>query len=268
MEAPALDGLAAYHHWGRNTLAFLERHVGAGSRLIRIATGFFSVPAYGALRPSIEGTLTHVLVGFDESARDAILQNLLEEILEDLRCWNEDRYELVAALARDLGQSLRLVNARTRESDHAKVYIVDAKAALVGSSNLTIGGLRRNTEAVTAVTAPDGVGYWVRAFDDLWNRPDTIDITEALRERLEAWLALRSPWDVYLKAASVLMRAQHIEPPSEQYREPTEYQMVVVRRVTKQLRDPERRGAIVIASTGLGKTIMGRTRPSNCTAAR
>lgn len=257
MEAPALDGLAAYHHWGRNTLAFLERHVRASSRLIRIATGFFSVPAYGALRPSIEGTLTHVLVGFDESARDAILQNLLEEILEDLRCWNEDRYELVAALARDLGQSLRLVNARTRENDHAKVYIVDAKAALVGSSNLTIGGLRRNTEAVTAVTEPDGVGYWVRAFDDLWNRPDTIDITEALRERLEAWLALRSPWDVYLKAASVLLRAQHIEPPSEQYREPTEYQMVVVRRVTKQLRDPERRGAIVIASTGLGKTIIG-----------
>ena len=257
MLAPAVDAIATRHHWGRDTLAFLERHVRDGSNLIRIATGFFSVPAYGALRPSIEGTLTHVLVGFDENARDAILQNLLEEILEDLRCWDEDRYQLVAALARDLGRSLRLVNARTRENDHAKVYIVDEKAALVGSSNLTIGGLRRNSEAVTAVTESEDVAYWVRTFDDFWNRPDTIDITDALRERLEAWLALSSPWEVYLKAASVLLRAQHIEPPSEQYREPTEYQMVVVRRVTKQLRDPERRGAIVIASTGLGKTIIG-----------
>jgi superfamily II DNA or RNA helicase len=257
MDASAPNVDLRLHHWGRDTLAFLERHVRGGTRLIRIATGFFSVPAYAALRPSIAGTLTWVLVGFDERAHDAILENLLEEILEDLRSWNEDRYELVAALARDLGQSLRLVNARTRENDHAKVYIVDTQAALVGSSNLTIGGLKRNSEAVTAVTEPEGVAYWVRAFDDLWTRPDTIDITEALRERLEAWLALQSPWDVYLKAASVLLRAHHIEPPSDQYREPTEYQMVVVRRVTKQLRDPERRGAIVIASTGLGKTIIG-----------
>jgi hypothetical protein len=77
VEAPVLDGIVASHHRRRDTLTLVERHVRGGSRLIRIATGFCNLPVHGASRPKVEGTLTRLLAGFDESAGDAILQNLL-----------------------------------------------------------------------------------------------------------------------------------------------------------------------------------------------
>lgn len=258
IDGTATDGATTdgAQHWDRNSLAFLAAHLIPAPNMLRVATGYFSIPGFAQLRPSLRGTTTHILIGFEEDARQKIQAGLIDEILTELRAWHFDRYALVRQLADDLGKDLRLVHARARDNDHAKVYIVDETAVIVGSANLSLGGLRHNHEAATALSDPAAICFWVREYERRWNAPDTVDITEPLRARLLAWLELATPWQVYLKAASVLLSAGQPEVPSRHYRPPTEYQMVVVRRVASQLTDPDVRGAMLVASTGLGKTIM------------
>src|SRR5680860_1035288 len=250
------DTIKQNHHWDRHTLAFIADQITRRPDLVRIATGFFSVPGYHRLRRRIGETNAHILVGFDEDARESLTNALIEEILEEVRGWHTNRYEAIKDLAAALGSRLRLTEARMRIRDHAKVYILGEEAAIVGSSNLSRGGLLTNYEANTVLREPAAIRFWTAAFDERWHAPDTIDITEELRARLLAWLQLSTPWEVYLRAAFLLLDGPPPLKPSARYRQPTEYQQVVVNRISKQLADPERRGAFLIASTGLGKTIM------------
>ena len=243
-------------HWDSNTVGFLALHLRHARSLVRIATGFFSIPGHAQLRPYLNGVRTNVLVGFDEAGAARLRDHLVSEIIEELRQTPGDRYAMVAGLVRDLRGSLRIVNARARQGDHAKVFIVDSRAALVGSANLSRSGLRFNTEALAVQDEAETVRVWVSWYDSYWYAPDTHDITEELRKALEAWLTLRTPWEVYLKMAGTLLPAEEPSAPSATYRIPTEFQMVVVRRTVKQLADAERRGAMIVASTGLGKTVM------------
>jgi superfamily II DNA or RNA helicase len=75
-----------------------------------------------------------------------------------------------------------------------------------------------------------------------------------LLDRLKAWLGLYKPWDIYLKTIQALVSENKSIPPRENYKVPAEFQMVVVDRAMRQL--GERRGAMIVASTGLGKTII------------
>lgn len=244
------------HHWNRNSLDFITSQITYQPDLVRVATGFFSVPGYHQLRKRIGVARTHVLVGFDEDARQKLTTALIEEILQELRGWHADRYTVIRDLAESLGTYLRLTEARMRHHDHAKVFILGTEAVIVGSANLSQGGLRTNSEANTVLRDPASLQFWIEAFEERWNDPGTEDITEELRERLLAWLTLRSPWEVYLRASFLLLDGAPPKQPSAAYRQPTEYQQVVVNRVSKQLADPDRRGSLLIASTGLGKTIM------------
>src|SRR5690606_13422730 len=122
--------------------------------------------------------------------------------------------------------------------------------------SLRRGGLISNSEATTVLREPRDIEFWTTAFDERWHAPDTQDVTEELRERLLAWLQLNTPWEVYLRAAFLLLDGVPPTKPSARYRQPTEYQHVVVHRITKPLADPDRRGSFLIASTGLGETIM------------
>ena len=243
-------------HWDSNTIGFLGLHLRHARELVRIATGYFSIPGHAQLRPLLGRARTNVLVGFDEAGAGRLRDHLVSEVLFELRQWPGDRYAMVADLVRDLRDSLRIVNARARGGDHAKVFIVDRRAAIVGSANLSRGGLRVNTEALAVQDKPEEVDVWVSWYDAYWHAPDTHDITVELRQALEAWLTLRTPWEVYLKMAGALLPAEEPSAPSATYRIPTEFQMVVVRRTVKQIGDPDRRGAMIVASTGLGKTVM------------
>ncbi len=66
---------------------------------------------------------------------------------------------------------------------HAKVYLFDARCAVVTSGNLTGGGLRANYEYGVLLRDPDLVATVARDFDRLWNDEATgvID-TEVLAE--------------------------------------------------------------------------------------
>src|SRR5690606_4824557 len=141
------DTASQDNHWNRHTLAFIASQVPPQLTLVRVATGFFSVPGYHQFRQRIGDASAHVLVGFDEDAPTKLTDTLIEEVLAELRAWHSDRYEAIRELVDGLGTRLRLTQARIRSRDHAKVYILGAEAVIVGSSNLSRGGLINNSDA-------------------------------------------------------------------------------------------------------------------------
>ncbi len=251
-------------HWDNRTLQFLAPALAQANNLVRIATGFFTVQGYDLIRSHLTGKHVQIMVGYDETSKERLRDKLIDDIMLHLSTWDgPNRREAVLALVEQLQQGrLQVVEqsiadvleARLRNRDHAKVFIVDDTCVVVGSGNLTVNGLRYNLEGMTTVTIPEQVEYWVTQFEYYWNAKDTIDLTQALLETLLRWLDLHPPYDVYLKTIDALIGEDDTQPPRDDYKMPVQYQMVVIERVLRQLNDWG--GAMLVASTGLGKTIM------------
>ncbi len=142
-----------------------------------------------------------------------------------------------------------------RHKDHSKIYIFDNTIVASGSTNLTQSGLKLNQEgdlAISKTDQPDRVEWWCKQYEFYWNTSK--DISQMLLERLQAWQGLYKPWDVYLKTIQALASSNRPILPRENYKLPVEFQMIVIDRAIRQLN--EYRGAMIVASTGLGKTIM------------
>lgn len=252
-------------HWNKRALDFLKPHFDQAQRLVQIATGFFTIQGYDMVRGVLAGKMVQLLVGFDEQSKERLRQKLIEDIMAHLGQWSaEDRRAAVQELVERI-QAGRFIlterrerderiDARTRSRDHAKVFILDESKVIVGSINLTAGGLLYNAESCTLQDDPERVRFFVDTFQEYWNDKNTYDLTEALLQALLEWLKLRPPFEVYLKAIQELIRDEEVEAPRESYKMPVEYQQVVIARVLRQLR--QYRGAMLVASTGLGKTVM------------
>jgi len=178
--------------------------------------------------------------------------------------WNEqDRREAVLDLVRKIQagelriverEVVEIIDARIRRGDHAKLYVLDDNLVLVGSSNLTVNGLRFNYEAVSGNDDPVRVSQWIDWFQGYWEAEDTYDLTQALLEALLRWLDFALPYDIYLKTILALVREDETVAPRGSYKMPVAYQQVVIERMLRQLKAYG--GAFLVASTGLGKTIM------------
>ena len=251
-------------HWDNRTLQFLAPALAQAKNLVRIATGFFTVQGYDLVRSHLTGKHVQIMVGYDETSKERLRDKLIDDIMLHLSTWDSlNRREAVLAIVEQLQQGrLQVVEqslpdileARLRNRDHAKVFIVDDSCVVVGSGNLTVSGLRYNVEGMTTVTVPEQVEYWVAQFEIYWNAKDTVDLTQALLEALLRWLELHLPYDVYLKTIDALIGEDDTQPPRDDYKMPVQYQMVVIERVLRQLEDWG--GAMLVASTGLGKTVM------------
>ena len=250
--------------WTKGTLDLVRSYLNEAKSIVRVATGYFTVQGYDRIRPFLQDKQVRIMVGYDEFAREQQQTRLIASILDDLATWDMANRRVVVL---DLLRRLRLgqlniveqapastVDIRTRQRDHAKVFIMDDRFALIGSMNLTYNGLISNIEAATVVDNPERVHYWLVKFDEYWNAPDTEDVTAELIRALEAWLKLRPPFEIYLKTLLALGTPLEVNPPREAYKMPTYYQLVVVERVLRQFH--MYRGAMLVASTGLGKTVM------------
>src|SRR5262249_37407244 len=104
---------------------------------------------------------------------------------------------------------------------------------------------------------PSQVAAWSNQFENYWS--DTQDLTQALLAALLTWLRLSIPYNVYLKTIQALLPNDETTNQRVSYKQPdkqpVEFQKVVIERTLRQLK--ELRGSILVASTGLGKTIMG-----------
>lgn len=251
-------------HWHGRAIDFLAIHLPKARRQIRVATGFFTVQGYNLIRRHVLGKHIKVMVGFDETAHEQLKQKLIEDIMQHLSRWNESNrrdavLDLVTKLQRGEFQiseqaTPQIIDARIRHRDHGKVYIIDDQLVLSGSANLTVNGLLYNAENLAAVHEPDRVEKWCTWFEEYWWASDTQDLTQALLDMLLGWLELRTPYDVYLKTIQALVTEDQLQAPREAYKMPVAYQRVVIERVLRQLK--EWRGAMIVASTGLGKTVM------------
>lgn len=251
-------------HWDKRSLDALLPHFEKAELSVKISSGFFTVSGFNQIQSALIGTTTFILVGYDDTQSANLVGKLLEDVRVDLMRWeHKNRREAVSQLVAKLSKQEiyfrenddePYADARIRKNDHGKVYIVDDRMVWLGSPNLTNKGLLENHESVGALIDPERVQIWVRLFKEKWDAPDTKDLTQELLQRLRAWLELVDPFHVYLKSIQALVPREEPEPPRKRYKLPADYQQVIIKRIVRQLKTYK--GAMLVASTGMGKTIM------------
>ncbi|MBK8433401.1 MAG: hypothetical protein IPL28_19890 [Chloroflexi bacterium] len=256
-------------HWGKNTRDYLLPYLAQTTELIQISSGYFSIEGYNIVRHLLWGKRVQLMVGYDDASRIRLRKKLIEDIMRHLRQWEaHNRREAVLALVKQLqaGQFLlstlhdpedekeETLEPRERRGDHGKIYILDQQKALVGSGNFTHNGLLNNVEGMAVVEDPERVAYWVTQFNLYWNAEKTVDLTKLFLEVLLRWLSLCNPFEVYLKTLLALAPSEEVAELRPSYKMPVDYQLMVVEHLLRRLR--QWGGAMLVASTGLGKTIM------------
>ncbi len=134
---------------------------------------------------------------------------------------------------------------------HAKLYIADETRAVVSSSNLSAQGLIHSTEAGITIQDSDDVRYFVERFDYYFKK--AVPVADELLAKLEEWLHLYTPYEIYIRS---LLELYGLPEEEESAELPilAGYQRPIVSRVLRNM--DVHGGAMLVASTGLGKTIM------------
>ncbi|MFL9458096.1 helicase-related protein [Tolypothrix bouteillei VB521301_2] len=235
----------------RVTLEQIQKHFEAGKKVIRIASGFFTVRGWNLIRGSTKGKQVKILVGIAEPGEDRARAALVSEIMHDLATGLEvDRRQAVAELVERIESNrFQMVDARATDH-HGKLYLVDKCVAIVTSANTTGKGFIEQIEAGNLLTDKAEVKSLVQQFDEYFIQAK--DLTDELLTALRRWLQMASPWDVYLKT---LLALEDLKPTRRSYKTPTTYQVDMIAQALRHIRRYS--GAMVVASTGLGKTVVG-----------
>lgn len=158
-----------------------------------------------------------------------------------------------------------VVKLYLRHPLHAKLYLAHRPGdptpilSVMGSSNLTFGGMTRNGELNAEFADVGDTAVYDKWFTERWNNAFSIDITKELIDVLgESWVADYTPYEVYLKIMYHLSREArsgvneyHLPDPFD--KELFEFQQTAVKLAVRHL---EKRGGAMIGDVvGLGKTI-------------
>ena len=177
---------------------------------------------------------------------------------------------LIKSLVQMIAEKRLLVRVYTKGRLHAKAYIFDYHqdgryeqgAAIIGSSNLTLSGLRHNTELNVVVQGAANHTELCRWFDELWDEAEHFD--ELLMEAMKAsWgFALVKPYDIYMKTLYELVKDRleggddrEILWEDDITRQLADFQKVAVRQAVQIIRDNG--GVFVSDVVGLGKSYVG-----------
>ena len=179
---------------------------------------------------------------------------------------NEDEQGL-----RDLVRQLRSGKVKVklflRYPLHAKLYLVHKAdyntptLAFLGSSNLTLAGLKQQGELNTEISDYDACQKLNAWFEERWNDRWCLDITPDLIDAIdESWARedMLTPYELYLKIAYHL--AQEARAGLNEFKLPPEfnmlldYQAAAVRIAARHLNN--RDGVLLGDVVGLGKTLM------------
>ena len=247
----------ANRYFGSGRALGIIRDILDDARLVRIATAFFEPSGWQLLEQTLRDKEVRLLIGRPEGTPDRI-RSIAEEFADALFSGDlEHRTRSIASL-RDALQNKRFsISAGGGTLDprhilhHAKIYISDDTRAVVASSNFTFSGLLTAREAGIVVRDEDDVASFIDRFDEYFEQ--AIPLGKELLDLLDRWLRLGSPYHVYLKA---LLAVYGLPESEEVGRLPAlaGYQRPVVSRILRNVEDFG--GSFVVASTGLGKTIM------------
>lgn len=234
------------------SLNYITESLQKSKQKIRIATGFFTIKGWNLIRRYTTGKKTYLLVGLDDPGEERARMALIQEIMRDLRTGlDRDRRKAVRDLVEKIqSNQFEIVDARAKDH-HNKLYISDERAAIQTSSNLTGKGLMEQVEGGNIITNKSEVIALVQEFDNYFIQAQ--DLTKNLLEILLKWLKFATPWDIYLKT---ILALEQIKPVKTTYsKKPLEYQQDMISLTLSQIH--EHGGSMLVASTGLGKTVMG-----------
>lgn len=178
------------------------------------------------------------------------------------------------------------IKVYTKEPLHAKAYIFKfkpeiAKGAnsegigIIGSSNITLSGFRRNTELNTYVRGPDNYQKINGWFNHLWESESAVPFQETLKVALEDSWALKTvcPYDIYVMTLYHLVEASlqrqteqiwfwtdedfmnRLRERFEAFEDFFSFQKVAIMQATNTITDYN--GVFVSDVVGLGKTFIG-----------
>lgn len=204
-------------------------------------------------RPTIERLRRQVVQTFKEQTQFGIPTTQAEQAFRNL--------------ARQLRTRNVEVKVHLQYPLHAKLYLIHdggsagVSTAFIGSSNLSLAGLRTQGELNIQVNEPETVQGLQRWFEQRWTDGLSLDITEDLAEILEqSWAreTLISPYHIYLKIAYHLSEqarlSEKIKLPDEVDSRLLPFQKEAVRIACQLINS--RKGALLGDVVGLGKTIM------------
>ena len=166
-----------------------------------------------------------------------------------------------------LANGLLRVKLFTRRPMHAKAYICHRQdvatpiIGYVGSSNLTMAGLKHQYELNVDVLDGDATKKLARWFDERWDDPFTLDITDDLIQLIdESWASERlvDPYLVYLKVCYLVSEEARdglveYSLPAGIERQLLDFQISAVKTLARRV--VNRGGAMLGDVVGLGKTI-------------
>ena len=175
---------------------------------------------------------------------------------------------------RAVGKLISLIRAKkvqvrvyTQDRLHAKAYILELGAgqlvhtvAIVGSSNLSISGIREHAELNLMTTHEGDHAELLEWFDRHWSHDSCREFTEEAAEILEASWAGKdhTPDDVYGKAALHEHGGYAVFPPPEPPDRTIELFDFQKKAVGEAIRKLDEYGGVIIADVvGMGKTYVG-----------
>lgn len=228
----------------------------------RIATAYFEPTGWQCLKDVLKGKEVRLLLGRPDTGEDKIT-DVIDEFFHALNSGEfEDRSGVIEELRDAISKGLFLVNVSSEDYTqttlepkyiyhHAKLYIADKTQAVVTSANFTRHGLVTSREAGITITDSDDVGYFVTRFDYYFDKG--VPVASLLLARIDEWLKIYRPYDIYMLALITLYGLPSDEKPGK-LPPLAGYQRPVVSRIIRNIEDYG--GAMLVASTGLGKTIM------------
>ncbi|RZK32008.1 MAG: hypothetical protein EOO63_02655 [Hymenobacter sp.] len=253
--------LLAYHETGQPAygagagvgLAFVKHFFPNAQQVIRIATAYFTLRGYKLGRAFIaDSAQLRILVGRSEEA--SAYEAVVDEILTELGQCETDLMPAVLDLIFRIKSGLFFIlEVRSMQVPfHCKIYLIDQQAAWHGSCNYTYRGLVISAEQASASHDTTQINDLIKWYDGI--AAEARDLLQELLERLEKWYQLAEPFEAYLKILSLLDYLPELPKRAGAYA-PVFYQRGVIARALRQER--EFGGALIVAATGLGKTIIG-----------
>lgn len=248
--------------------SYIEKLPDGNQECCRLIVGMQTLP-----REQLHRALSLTDVEWEVDQREAIRlkKRAAQEFRDQLMMGaptNEDEAGL-RRLSRQLKSKKLAVKLFLRHPLHAKLYLIHQAnpnlptVGFLGSSNLTLAGLRYQGELNVDVLDHDATEKLKRWFEEMWGDRFCLDISTELVQLIdESWAReeLISPYHIYLKIAYHL--SQEARTGLSEYRVPKEFrdrlfdfQSAAVQIAAQHV---NKRGGVLIGDVvGLGKTMVG-----------